>query len=207
MQPPEKPKRRMVVYITEETYANLQEIAVLENRSVSNVAERKIIAGLRAGPDRTGPDPSKAEQTGQNLTGPGTEDLKISVIDVLDNLPAESLTHLAEKLSRILDRPLPVLTRQDQTVPVRTGSKIAIVQETDAPPDIEEIERKKEIVKDVATRLSEFVLKNHISQRKFRKKYGFDITSLRFWINGQRGMSFEMIDRIEKILSSGPVVV
>ncbi len=195
----------MVVYITEEAYASLQVIAKAENRSVSNVAEGKINAGLRAGPDRTGSDLPEPALTRQDRTG--QEDLKTSVIDVLDNLPAESLAHLAEKLARILDQPLPVLSGQDQPVPVKTVSAHMIVQEPDIFPDIEEIEKKKEIVKDVATRLSEFVQKNHISQRKFRKRYGFDITSLRFWISGQRGMSFEMIERIEKILSTDPGVV
>lgn len=79
------------------------------------------------------------------------------------------------------------------------------VQEIGTLPNIEEMEKKKEIVKDVVIRLSEFVQKNPISQRKFRKKYDVDITRLRSWISGQRGMSLEMIGKIENILSSGPV--
>ncbi len=205
MQPPDKPKRRMVVYVSEETYASLQEIAALENRSVSNVAERKIIVGLRAGPDRTEPDLIKATPTRQDQTG--QEDLKTSVIDVLDNLPVESLAHLAEKLARILDKTVPVQTEPNQTVPERTGPISISVQEFNFPITAEETEKKKKLVKDVATRLSEFVQKNQISQRGFRKKYGVDITSLRFWISGQRGMSFEMIERLEKIISSGPTIV
>lgn len=217
----------MVVYVTEETYASLQEIAALETRSVSNVAERKIIVGLRAGPDRTETDRSETAQITQGRTG--QEELKSSVIEVLDNLPAESLAHLAEKLVRILDRSLPVQTGQGQTgqaqtvpehihsisiqagqnptVPEQTGSMLIAAHECEHSLTVSETERKKKIIKDVAIRLQEFIRQNNISQRGFRKIYDIDVTSLRHWISGHRGMSYEMIDRIESILSSSPVVV
>lgn len=198
MQSPEKPKRRMVVYITEETYAQLQEIAGFENRSVSNVAERKILVGLRAGPDRTGPDLTENAPTRPDRTGKKPEDLKTSVINVLDNLPAESLVHLAEKLSRILDNSVPVQTGQDQNEPVVSGSNVENLHSDYVT------EKQKKII-EIATRLSDFVQKNKFSQRSFRKTYGIDITNLRFWVTGERGMSFMMMDKLEIILSSSPM--
>ncbi len=190
----------MVVYVTEETYAHLQEIAKEENRSISNVAERKIIVGLRAGPDRTEPDLTETARIRIAHTGLDSNDLKTSVIDVLDNLPSESLTHLADKLARILDTPLPIRTGQDQTVPDHDKTPIPITNVMNLQLDYAKEKQKK--VLEVATRLSEFVQKKKISQKSFRKIYGVNITNHKFWLAGTRGMSLEMIEKLEKIISS-----
>lgn len=73
------------------TCTSLQKIAKAENRFVSNVAERKIILGLRAGPDRTGSDLTEEAPLRHDWAGPNPEELKTSVLNVLDNLPAKVL--------------------------------------------------------------------------------------------------------------------
>lgn len=203
MQAPEKPKRRMVVYVTEEVYATLQTIAESENRSVSNVAEGKILTGLRAGLHQTGSGRAVTSLSEQARIGREPEELKNSVINVLDNLPDEKLSILAEKLSRIINRAGPVrpVTNQKnlvQTTPIMESSKNVEQLLSDYSTE------KKKRVQEVAAKLSEFIQKNNLSQRKFRKEYGIDITSLRFWLTGERGMSVEMLSKIEKIISTDP---
>jgi len=172
------PKRRLVTYVSEETYARLDEIAKKENRSISSIAEIKITSALEGLPARNVPAQPSTDRHEQK-----TEDIKNSVLDVITNLPDENLQILAVKLSGILARHGPARISTAKTTPVK------------------EIPDRTKVI-ELAARLQKFISSNNISQRAFKEKYGVDITHIARWQNGSKGMSEEKILKFESILSS-----
>ena len=87
MSPPEKPKRRLVVYVTENIYEILNSIAKMENRSISSIAEMQILSGLSGAPARRVPYRAGTAHHVPDRQGVDSDGIKSSVIDVLSNLP------------------------------------------------------------------------------------------------------------------------
>jgi hypothetical protein len=198
MHSPDTPKRRMVVYITEETFAELKAIAEVENRSVSNVAEGKIMSGLRAGPVLSGPALSKVELTGQAREDKKSDPVKVDYSLFINEMPEDTLSILAEKLARILVRAGPVLSDPVRSCPEKPIRKITTSNYS--PERLAQIQ-------EVAKKLNSFVVKNKFTQRTFKNTYNLDITSMRAWLEGCRGMSIDTIEKIEEIISNPPKTI
>ncbi len=177
MDPEDRPKRRLVTYVTEEVYNQLLAESKSSKRSISSITEMKILQGISTG-------------TAQHGQAQSSEyDIKNSVIETVANLPEDTLQILARRLSDVLAHSITA-----QHMPARTGT-------VTKPTSI----RKKsnaDTVKDLAIRVQKFMNSNKISQRGFKEKYDVDVTPLTRWINGTKGMSDERIAKLESIISS-----
>ncbi len=175
----EKPKRRLVTYVSEETYSQLEKISKTENRSISSITEMQIVKSLKIGEQ----DLNIAQSgTDQHTLDPSM--INAAVVNAISNLPDKNLQILADRLSGFLARhgPAQISTRRKSLIP-RKKSDV-------------------EIVKNLALRLQHFMDENKLSQRAFRDKYGADVTQITRWISGTKGMSDEKIAEFESILSS-----
>jgi len=179
MEPQDKPKRRLVTYITEETYAQLEVIAKEKTRSISSIAEMQIVKSLNNIECEI-----DSAQTGTARHDPDPDMIKKSVIDVISTLPDENLQALADRLSVILARHGPAQTSTKKISPIHRKRS------------------DSEVVKNLAIRLQNFMKVNNISQRGFREKYDVDVTPMTRWLNGTKGMSDDKIAKIESILST-----
>lgn len=226
MASPDKPKRRLVTYVTEEVYEKLNSEAKEFDRSISSIAEMKINLGLdlgtvRHGPAQTDPEDMKnsvietitnlpeenlqifAEKLSRVLgqhepAQPGTDYMKNSVIETITNLPEENLQILAEKLSRILDRHGPV----QGSTEYQSVSK-PILEKRWSKEIIPRMDMNK--VQDLAKRLMKFIHDNGLTQRSFKQEYGMDITQLSRWERGTKSMSEETFSHFEKIISNSSI--
>ena len=209
MQSSEKPKRRMVVYVSEDIFERLNVIAIKESRSISRVAEMKIASGLGINPDKLPPPKNIPEQTGQDRSNIDQKEIQTSVIDVINNLPEENLSILAKKLENILSH-----TGQYRSVPFRTekaridpdqnlffSKQIGVSTEI-----VTEILKKGENnltpSQKLAIQLNEFLQKSNLSQRLFKERFGVDITQMGKWVRGIKSMGPDTRKKIELILSS-----
>jgi Trp operon repressor len=209
MQSPEKPKRRMVVYVSEEIFERLNQIAIKESRSISRVAEMKIASGLGINSEKLPPPINIPEQTGQDRSNTNLKEIKTSVIDVLNNLPEENLSILAKKLENILShtgmyRSVPVRTEKARIDPDQNlyfskqrGVSIEIVTEI-----LKKGEDNLTPSQKLAIQLNEFLQKSNLSQRLFKEKFGVDITQMGKWVRGIKSMGPDTQKKIELILSS-----
>lgn len=209
MQSPEKPKRRMVVYVSEEIFERLNQIAIKESRSISRVAEMKIASGLGINSEKLPPPINIPEQTGQDRSDTSQKEIKTSVIDVLNNLPEENLSILAKKLENILShtgmyRSVPVRTEKARIDPDQNlffskqrGVSIEIVTEI-----LKKGEDNLTPSQKLAIQLNEFLQKSNLSQRLFKERFGVDITQMGKWVRGIKSMGPDTRKKIELILSS-----
>lgn len=174
MDPQDKPKRRLVTYVTEEVYEQLVSESKLSKRSVSSIAEMKISQGMSSSTEQHGPAHISEEK------------LKDSVVDTITNLPEENLQILADRLAQILNR----------HGPAQSGT-YAKDSET-----FRKIKLDPQKTQDIATRMLSFINDRGLTQRSFKATYGIDITHIAKWKQGTKMMCSETFQRFEKILAS-----
>ena len=191
----EKPKVRLVVYVPENVYNEINAIAQVEDRSISSVTERKIMVGL--GLDKGG---RAVAQDSTARIGPAhSTNSDISKKDPFANISEENLTLLAKKLQHVIESqdPTPIKAVPDPTF----ISTLQQVSPQINPTQIDSLDRKEIFqTQNLAKLLKEFVIINGLTHHEFRNKYGFDISQITRWITGTRGMSFEVIQKTKEIL-------
>ena len=209
MHSPEKPKRRMVVYVSEEIFETLNKLAIKESRSISRITEMQIALGLGIKSDKLPPPISMPDHTGQDRSFVHPEEMKTSVIDVINNLPEENLSILAKKLESVLSHTGQYRTGQVQTGKARIEPDNYLFFNKQRGVSIEIVTEILKIGEDnlttsqkLAIKLNEFLQKTNLSQRLFKERFGVDITQMGKWVRGMKSMGPETRKKIEMILSS-----
>lgn len=196
----------MVVYVSEELYQELQEIAQADNRSISSVTERKIAEALK---DQGQNDEPCRSGSDRSVLMP--EMIKPSVLEVINNLPDENLAILAERLSSLLNRHVPDQTEPMESTMVQKPDTIVAKVENSSVKSGKKTfsdrgkdsDIKQARMVEVCSKLYNFLNEHKYTQRSFKQKYGIDISSIGAWKRGKKGMSNDLIIRLEKIIASG----